>query len=61
MDQARGPQGVIGPFLPQVAGGDAPQLGVDERHQLISRRFISTAQLSEQRRDMARGRLGHVT
>ena len=60
VDQARGPQGVTGPFLPEIAGRDATQLRVHERHQLIPRLFVSAAQFSEQRRDMARGRLGHV-
>ena len=57
--QAGGPQGVIGTLVPQVAGGDAPQLWVDQRDQLIPRVLVATAQLAEKRRDVARSRHGH--
>ena len=56
VDQARRPQGVIGSFLAQIAASDATQLRVHQRHQLVSRLFVSAAQLSEQRRDLARER-----
>ena len=53
IDEGSWLQGVIRLFLPQIAVGDAAQLGVHEGHQFIERRAISLAGTREQLGDVA--------
>ena len=57
MHQARGSQRMTRSFQAQIARRDAPKLRVNQRHQLVSRFVVSTAQLFEKRRDVTRGSL----
>jgi hypothetical protein len=43
VDECRRLQGVAGALAPQVARGQAPQLRVDERHQLVERARVAAA------------------
>ena len=58
MHQARGSQRMTRSFQAQIARRDAP-LRVNQRHQLVSRFVVSTAQLFEKRRDVT-GATRHV-
>jgi hypothetical protein len=49
--QSRGLQCVLGIFPTHVVPGQAAQLGVNQRHQLIERRPVASAPRKEQLRD----------
>jgi hypothetical protein len=50
VDERCGLQGVVGPLAPQVARGQAAQLGVDERQQLSEGTVVAVSQSYEQPR-----------
>jgi len=54
MNEGRRLQGVVGSFAPQLPRGNAPELRVDERQQLIERGPVAATPIAEQRRDVAR-------
>ena len=54
MDESRGLQGVIGPFVPELAHRHAAELRIDERQQLIERSPVAATPIAEQRGDVAR-------
>jgi hypothetical protein len=37
MDERRRLKGVIAPFPPKIGAGAAPELAIDERHQVVTR------------------------
>ena len=46
--ETRRPQGVTGTFLAHVMGGDATQLGIDEREQLLPGGVVAVPQLADE-------------
>ena len=45
---------VVRALTPQLAGGNAPELRIDEWQQLIERTPVATTPIAEQRRNVAR-------
>lgn len=60
VDESRGYQRVLPPFAPQMPGGDATQLGIDQREQRVSRRRVALRPAEQQASDVLcrRQRLG---
>jgi len=57
--QGRGLESVAGALAPEMGGGHAPELAVDEGHQPVQRGFIATAPGLEQQRYVSASRLDH--
>ena len=47
-------QGVVGPLVPKLARGHAPELRIDKWQQLVKGSLIAATPIAEQRRDVAR-------
>jgi hypothetical protein len=54
MNKGRRLQGVVGPFVPKLARGNAAELCIDEWQQLIEGSPVASTPVAEQCRDVAR-------